>query len=486
MPMRSINVAFIAAFLLVFKAQSSDFLPHGWTEHSSNGVAYYHNQRTGITQWEKPVVHTQTVPHSHVTRPSAEYNLQPSTASPRKLADQRIIGSPQLQQLSAVDTHDNKNVFVTPNSGTSHIDNATIASRPLGNSQATPIISVNEENESATKAGAECIPSVTTESRKLSANHDNVQSNLHDHKIAKSSACDRESFVVEDYNAKLLIAEREIDDLNSAINGLEVTKAKLLIQTLSNEESIVNITVAANATAMSKVREDSITHSELAGQIEVLKSSLKDKNGELAILQASKKSVEAELVSIKAKASTTEETILELQSNFTTGGEELKASRELLAQQERELADAYKEIGQLEEDMRSVAGPSLKRLRQPSFFARILVSAFPVWVGGKGSVKSGRRAKGRAAAALAVAETAAAMNMTVESLRENLTAMASALTSKETIIEELSEQLVERTEEADMRFPIAFDNSSSLRYFATPGYLILQLFLTLGEKRTLL
>lgn len=492
-PMRSINVAFIAAFLLLFKARSSDFLPHGWTEHSSNGVAYYHNQRTGITQWEKPVVHTQPFAHPQQSRPPAEYNLQPSTtSSPQKQSAQRVMGSPQSPQKPIIDAHDCGDENIT--SATNIIDNVTVTSEPKGDSRTTRIISVDTVNESTATNSAECNSTATHDALKPSVDVNDVQSTSHGQEHEGSFSCDGgsalksvnisgDSFDLQVYNAKILMAEQKIDDLNNAIDDLEDTKAKLSQQVLSDEESRANITFAANATAMSKVRENAITYSELKAQIEILKTLLVDRNDELVILRASKKNLEAELVSLKTNVSTTGETILELRSNFTSGGEELKASIELLAQQERELADAYKEIGQLEEDMRSVAGPSLKRLRQPSFFARILVSAFPVWVGGKGSIKSGRRAKGRAAAALAVEETASAMNRTVESLRENLTSMASTLTSKEAIIEELSERLVERTEEADMR---SADVTCNLRfrffiYHATQVSKSLRLSLSLGE-----
>lgn len=460
--MRSINVAFIAAFLLVFKAQSSDFLPHGWTEHSSNGVAYYHNQRTGITQWEKPVEHTSFA-QSQQTRPPAEYNLQPSTASSaQKMSAQRVMGSQQLLQKPSADTHDYSDTKSKP--ATNLIDNSTATSEPKGNSGTT--ISVAVVNESTATSSAEFDSIATSEALTSSIDRNDSPTAFHGQELAelarsssrdgggalKSVNVSGDSLDVQDYNAKILIAERKIDDLNDAIDDLEDTKAKLSLQVLTDEEFKANFTSAANATAMSKVRENAITYSELKAQIEILKTSLIERNEELVILRASKGTLEADLVLLKANVSMTGETILELRSNFTSGGEELKARRELLSQQERELADAYKEIGQLEEDMRSLAGPSLKRLRQPSFFARILVSAFPVWVGGKGSIKSSRRAKGRAAAALAVEETAAEMNRTVESLRENLTSMASTLTSKEAIIEELSEQLVERTQEADMRY----------------------------------
>lgn len=457
--MRSINVAFIAAFLLVFKAQSSDFLPHGWTEHSSNGVAYYHNQRTGITQWEKPVEHTSFA-QSQQTRPPAQYNLQPSTASSaQEMSAQRVMGSQQLLPIPSADTHDYGDTESKP--ATNLIDNSTATSELKDNSRTT--ISGDVVNESTATSSGEFDSIATSEALRSSIDRNDAPTTFHGQELARSSSRDGgcalksvnvsgDSLDVQDYNAKILIAERKIDDLNDAIDDLEDTKAKLSLRVQSDEEFKANFTSTANATAMSKVRENAITYSELKAQIEILKTSLIERNDELVSLLASKETFRAELVLLKANVSMTGETILELRSNFTSGGEELKASRELLSQQERELADAYKEIGQLEEDIRSVAGPSLKRLRQPSFFARILISAFPVWVGGKGSIKSSRRAKGRAAAALAVEEAAAAMNRTVDLLRENLTSMASTLTSKEAIIEELSEQLVERTEEADMRY----------------------------------
>ena len=66
-------------------------------------------------------------------------------------------------------------------------------------------------------------------------------------------------------------------------------------------------------------------------------------------------------------------------------------------------------------------------------------------------MKSSRRAKGREAAALAAEEAAKELNATVEHIRNNLTVMAATIASREVAIEELSEQLEERIDEASKR-----------------------------------
>lgn len=181
----------------------------------------------------------------------------------------------------------------------------------------------------------------------------------------------------------------------------------------------------------------------------------------------------------------------ELQGNSTAELESIKG----------ELAIKYEEIEKLEKDLRSVAGGSIKRLRQHSFLWRLFspIIGF-VRMGGGGTVRNGvfnsmdsmekyvdidedetgnhnndddvdtendkaigrsksRRSKEKSSMVdgrqLSLEghqlERIEAMNRTINRLRENLTAMSHALESKEDLICELSEQLEENEEEAEKR-----------------------------------
>ena len=252
--------------------------------------------------------------------------------------------------------------------------------------------------------------------------------------------------------SELKEADRQINDLNEMIDELEAEKVVLLELVKSGEDTIANATISLEAATLLQEEANAESKGQLAVRVESLLTELESRQTELDLLREEKQDLERDLELLRVSSTTALTALAELQSNFTLQKEDLRVRKSLLAVQDKELADAYKEIGQLEEDFKNVAEPSLRRLRQPSFFSRMLESAFPVWAGGKGSGKNSRRVKGRGAAATAAIENALAMNRTVESLRENLTAMAAALEGKEVAIEELSEQLAERVEEAEKRY----------------------------------
>ena len=493
---RSIKFAFVAASLLAFKAYSSDFMPQGWTTHSSNGVAYYYNRNTGITQWEKPVAGTNSHHYTEAIASSksteslnpilqhASQNDQRSTIEILKSAQNTTLSSIEASAIPQIidpnrhstkecidDTHINE--FTAPNE--LHLNQT-------GNKSAGETSNSANLKETSISPEIGCITP-------HGPPHENVTvgvSDLASGDVGKGHTTDLKNGIAPTvetsnhldslpYVTKLREADLIIDQLNEKIDCLEEEKAKLLLQISDIDEARANYTLSVEAAVLSTAEEHSSSITEQESRISALEKSLKDLNEELEALRADKTNLEEELSLIASTTNVTSSFHVELKANYSLQVTELKSSRELLTQQEKELADAYKEIGQLEEDMRNVAGPSLRRLRQPSIFSRILGRMFPVWVGGKGSLKSGRRAKGRAAALSAALETAQAMNRTVESLRENLTAMASLLDSKETAIEELSEQLAEGIEEADKRYrtPCLF---SILRYPWIRNRLLTEIF----------
>jgi chromosome segregation ATPase len=227
-------------------------------------------------------------------------------------------------------------------------------------------------------------------------------------------------------------------------------------------------------------------------EVESFSNSIVSLNKELDDARRERKNLEKERGDLTLQ-------IEELERNSTV---------ELLSVKE-ELKEAYEEIGQLEEDIRSVAGGSIQRLRQHSFLWRLIAPIIGFVRMGGGAARSrinrdtecleseikdasfdedeaggsaflsgsrdkhSRSLRGRKfanavtrrrntnyAATDADADAHAdrfqieridAMNRTISRLRENLTAMSNALESKEDLICELSDQIVETEEEAEKR-----------------------------------
>jgi hypothetical protein len=246
-------------------------------------------------------------------------------------------------------------------------------------------------------------------------------------------------------------ADKQIDELNKMIDDLEAERDELKGRLDGEIEEKSKLQASYNASLE--------TQTELSDKIDSLEDQLASLNEQLSAAESDKQAAEDLLEELKTKSAGDTAELKELHANFTTQGVELQEAKMKLQEQEKELADAYKEIGTLEQDLKNVAEPSLKRLKQPSFFSRMMeaMNPFHSWStsGGKSSIaansKHSRRAKGRAAAAEALADSLSSMNRTILDLRENLTAMATALESKEELIEELSGQLEEYQEEAEKR-----------------------------------
>ena len=407
-PLRLIRIVAYAVFLIACTTYSSDFLPHGWSTHYSNGVAYYYNQKTGVTQWERPVVNTLPSPLHQQTRPLHEQNMSP-------------------QHKVSVNPHHQHNPYQTAGL----------------NRQQDAISSGNNHRPN----NVDHLTRETISSSSLRSRNDSVQGGNLTRPDSSTQLSDVQLFI-----SKLRFADEQIDGLNVIIDDLEEERMQLLLRKQLNDDKMANLTSAAAVLELAALQEYSVVHDALFAQIKAVEASLNRHSQELENLQSANSDLERDITSVKETINVTSSTISELISNVTIGERILKENRDILSQQDRELADEYKNIGLLEEDMRNVAGSSLKRLRQPSFFGRVLESTFPVWAGGKGSLKSGRRAKGREAAALAAVEAARELNATVEHIRNNLTVMATNIVSREIAIDELSEQLEERIDEASKRF----------------------------------
>jgi hypothetical protein len=145
-------------------------------------------------------------------------------------------------------------------------------------------------------------------------------------------------------------------------------------------------------------------------------------------------------------------------------------AREQLQQQERELCLAYEEVSVLEDDLRRISVPSVKRLRKPSLVSYFL-SYLTTPVRGRREAAGSTAAARRMSADSALVKKEVAYNRTLGLLRENITALTLctispqhthnlfnnalistvALESKELLLAELAEALGDSREEAEER-----------------------------------
>jgi chromosome segregation ATPase len=250
--------------------------------------------------------------------------------------------------------------------------------------------------------------------------------------------------------SELRKADKQIDELNDYIDTL-LDKIK------AGDDERAALLVKANATAIQKGEADIEVLDELSEKIDVLQAELVVKNEELESLHAVKEALEREVGAVKTKLEETSSALQILKGNFTHLQQETKKNKKRSQDQEKELEDCYREMGLLETDLKNLAGSNLKRLTRPSFFSRLFdgwSNPFQLFGGSEGSSTSAvkstrytRRAKGR----LAAAQSSLAMNRTISTLRENLTALANSLSSKEAVIVDLTAQLAEKMEEAEKR-----------------------------------
>jgi hypothetical protein len=114
-------------------------------------------------------------------------------------------------------------------------------------------------------------------------------------------------------------------------------------------------------------------------------------------------------------------------------------------QLERELSAAYEEVEALEQDLRRMAGESVKRLRRSSLLSFVLSWASP---------RRNAKALGegmstrKSSAQSALVKRELEHNRTVGILRENITALTLSLESRELLLHELADQLEEQRVEA--------------------------------------
>lgn len=453
-------------------------MPSGWTAHSSQGKTYYYNQRTGASQWEKPVstesvISRQNLQYQHGQGIAAStangwtdhtaFQQQQNGGTPHSYPSaQQVVYKQQRRdsytQSTGIRGADTAGIVQRPQSATTHTlqqssASTTAAVATAENMNNATITQIDASTSSDDLIGFESAENLGTLHRTSSPEQPAtlIEDNRYTHdpikesfiKSAKSSS-DTQRLISE-----IEEADRQIVDLNDMIDELEAEKEILLQRVKSGEEAMKNVTLSLQAAALVQEVADLRVKEEMELRITALKEELITRQEELETLKAGKEILEVDLDLLKISTASTITSLAEIRLNFTVQSMELRVTKARQVEQEKELSDAYKEIGQLEDDMKNVAEPSLRRLRQPSFFSRILERAFPVWVGGKGSSKSGKRAKGRTASA--VTESMQTMNRTMDSLRENLTAMAAAMEGKAVLIEELSEQLAERVEEAEKR-----------------------------------
>jgi myosin heavy subunit len=472
-----INLVTVFAFFITLTAKSAEFLPQGWTAHSSNGQTYYYNQKSGTSQWEKPIL-TQNVNQQGSSQTYRNQGIPSSSIDSRRneaVYQQSTAGNaqysvPDVNQQYPLHTNQQQysGAATFPGNPVPKMQRPQTAAGHGSVMQQNHSVTVTTDSESVRKGDS--IPlanaSVAQTDMKHPAHHDG-------HTISKESFVHNASATMmpdgntdsqhrfidvvtvhpdtQRVESELREAERKIDNLKVMIDELEIEKLELTERVKLGEIAVLNLTSECSAAAALMEESSLQLQDELNSQMLTIQTELDSKNAELETLKAEKESLDVELEQTKDEAASAQLDLSGLKSNSTIMVENLRVSRIRISEQEKELADAYKEIGQLIEDMKNVAEPSLRRLRQPSFFSRFFQSAFPVWSGKvTPKVKKGK-GKPIVAPASAAPDTLMSLNKTAISLRENITAITAALEGKEEIIEELSVQLAERADEAEKR-----------------------------------
>jgi predicted nucleic acid-binding Zn-ribbon protein len=483
-----INFVTVFAFFITLTARSAEFLPQGWTAHSSNGQTYYYNQKSGTSQWEKPILsqnvnqqgssqahRNQGIPSSSMDSRRQETVYQQSTTGNAQYLSQEVqqqyalhtnqqqysgaakfagnpgpkMQRPQTTSGYGATMQQNSSATVTTDSDSLRKgDSAPLASLNLGATTENPTATAVQTD---TKHPADY--DFSTISKESFVPNASATITSDGYKASEPKLVDIVTVHpdTQRVESELREAERKIDDLKMMIDGLEIEKLELTERVKLGEIAVLNLTSECSAAATLMEQSSLQLQEELNSQMMIIQSELDKKNEELENLKTEKESLDSDLVQVKEQAASAQLDLFGLKSNSTKMVEDLKISRIRISEQEKELADAYKEIGHLMEDMKNVAEPTMRRLRQPSFFSRLLQSAFPVWSGKVSpKVKKGK-SKPTVAVVSATSDTLMSLNKTAISLRENITAIAAALEGKEEIIAELSAQLAERADEAEKR-----------------------------------
>ena len=225
-------------------------------------------------------------------------------------------------------------------------------------------------------------------------------------------------------------ADKRIDDLNNMIDTLENEKDTLNTK-LSNETAL-RLSIEANYTDIAnKYNEIQLANTDTINKLKELTISI-----EKEIEEKEKIAVELALWQSKYGNDTD---LLDTPTDMR-----LRKVIKALKDKNKELMDAYEEIGKLEADLQNVAGSSVRRLRRPSFFGKLWGYSWNPLKASMGLFNShDSKDKNN--------DIIYTMNRTIHVLHDNLTAMSNVIESKDDIIQELSEQLEEYEEEADKR-----------------------------------
>jgi hypothetical protein len=406
-----VGVFFSVLFACYLSVLANNGLPPPWTAYESNGRPYFYNTQTGESTWVRPAVPTQSVAGAtpaagtQYQQPQPQYPYQYQQPQPHQ---ESSLNVQQPQQQPQPQPQQQPLPLSPPASGPGNAGNATSSGpRPLNDPETDPGRLVDELRKA-------------------------------DHQIDE----------LNDYIDKLLEKIKAGDEERQAlIDAAEAAAA-------------ANATAAASSGGGADVE----ALDELSEKIDALQAELADKHDELEGLRAAKEALERDHAAVKVRLEDSASVVKLLRGNLTQQQHECRQHLKRCRDQERELEDCYREIGLLESDLKDVAGKSLRRLTRPSFFARmfdgILATPWQVFGfgagagGGRGgggaapkSTRTTRRAKGR----LAAAQSTQAMNRTIAALRDNLTAMAKSLASKEALVADLSQQLTEKEVEAEKR-----------------------------------
>lgn len=148
-------------------------------------------------------------------------------------------------------------------------------------------------------------------------------------------------------------ADKRIDDLNNMIDALENEKETL--STRLTNETALRLSIEANYTDINnKYIEIQLANTDTINKLKELTLSIEKEIEE-------KDKITVELALWQSKFGNDTELL------NTPTDMRLRKVIKALKDKNKELMDAYEEIGKLEADLQNVAGTSIRRLRRPSF-----------------------------------------------------------------------------------------------------------------------
>jgi WW domain len=173
-----------------------------------------------------------------------------------------------------------------------------------------------------------------------------------------------------------------------------------------------------------KIKEEDRAEEEYAA-IEELKSALITARDDARAANDTNYELVKELFAMKQMAQAAADFIVAARRNATSLGEDLAMVQLRLSESEKELSDAFEEIGSLEDELRRVSEESVRKMRSSPLKSLVMSIGLPFWPRKKQEERPVERyASRKAEAKSAVSRREISHNVTLALIRENMTAMS--------------------------------------------------------------